>query len=243
LAGNIRTTTARSVRGATLAGVRVPSWVVWSGLAAPVLLIGGWTVAALRQPAGFDSTVDTISALAALDAADRWIMTTALAGVGVCHLVTAAGLHPASPSGRAVLALGGAATLGVAAFPLPGGGGSSPAHTATAAAAFGALAAWPLLSPRCTAGLPAARAVDVPSGRAAGAVGAGWGLRPGVAVVAGAALLGLVGWFGITLSTGQRVGLAERVAAGAQALWPLVVVLTARRAAQDRPRPAPAPGW
>src|SRR5688500_9010138 len=126
----------------------MPSWVLWSASSAPVLLIGGWTLAASRQPGSFDSAVGTISALAALDARDRWIMTSARAGVGLCHLVTAAGLHPASPLGRTVLALGGAATLGVAAFPLPAGGGSSAAHTATAAVAFGALAAWPLLSPR-----------------------------------------------------------------------------------------------
>jgi hypothetical protein len=63
-------------------------WALLSSTAAPVLLIGGWTLAATRQPAGFDSTRDTISALAALDARDRWIMTVALAGVGVAHLAT-----------------------------------------------------------------------------------------------------------------------------------------------------------
>jgi len=206
--------------------MRVPSWVVLSSAAAPVLLIGGWSLAARRQPGGFDSGVETISALAALDANERWIMTGALAGVGLCHLMTAAGLHPASPLGRAVLALGGAATVGVAAFPLPAGGGSSAAHTATAAVAFGALAVWPLLSPR--RGGRDAAAVRRPD--------AAWALRPASAVVAGAVLLGLVGWFGVTLGTGERVGLAERVAAGAQALWPFVVVLAARRASVDPSR-------
>ncbi|GIJ47438.1 membrane protein [Virgisporangium aliadipatigenens] len=199
----------------------MPSWVLWSAASAPVLLIGGWTLAAVRQPAGFDSTVDTISALAALDARDRWIMTGALSGVGVCHLVTAAGLHPASPLGRAVLALGGAATLGVAAFPLPADGGSSAAHTATAAVAFGALGAWPLLSSRRHPGVARGDRPTVP-----------WGVRPPVAVAAGVGLLALVGWFGSTLASGERVGLAERVAAGAQALWPLVVALSVRRAAR-----------
>ncbi len=37
-------------------------------------------------------------------------------------------------------------------------------------------------------------------------------------------LLALVGWFGVELAADSgRVGLAERAAAGAQALWPLVV--------------------
>jgi hypothetical protein len=43
-------------------------------------------------------------------------------------------------------------------------------------------------------------------------------------------LLCLVGWFGAELThEGPRVGLAERVAAGAQALWPLAVVFVLRR--------------
>ena len=53
------------------------------------------------------------------------------------------------------------------------------------------------------------------------------GLRRPVTRVAATVLLGLVGWFAVELN-GPRTGLAERVAAGAQALWPLAVVLTAR---------------
>ncbi|MDQ3154878.1 MAG: DUF998 domain-containing protein, partial [Actinomycetota bacterium] len=87
----------------------VPRWAVVSAAAAPVLLIGGWTLAATRQPAGFDSAVDTISALAAYGAADRWIMTAGLAGLGACHVVTALGLRSAALPGRLVLATGGVA--------------------------------------------------------------------------------------------------------------------------------------
>jgi hypothetical protein len=36
------------------------------------------------------------------------------------------------------------------------------------------------------------------------------------------------------LTGGQRVGLAERVVAGAQALWPLAVVLSVRSTGQYR---------
>ena len=43
----------------------VPWWGVISAAAAPVLLIGGWTVAAGLQPR-FDPVSDTISALAAI---------------------------------------------------------------------------------------------------------------------------------------------------------------------------------
>lgn len=125
---------------------RVPWWAVLSATAAPVLLIGGWTLAASRQQANFNSITDTISALAAHGATDRWIMTTALAGLGVCHVVTALGLHPAALPGRVVLAIGGLANIAVAAFPQPDGGGSSPAHVQAATVGFVALAVWPAQS-------------------------------------------------------------------------------------------------
>jgi hypothetical protein len=106
-----------------------------------------------------------------------------------------------------LLAVGGVATLFVAALPLPNAG-SSRAHAFAAGTSFLALGAWPLLAGR--------RATSNPA------------LRPGSSVVAGGTLLSLVAWFAQELH-GSRTGLAERVAAGAQALWPLVVVAFARR--------------
>ena len=187
----------------------VPWWALASSVAAPVTLIGGWMLAARRQPAGFDSTVQTISALAARDATDRWLMTAALMIVGSCHVVTALGLSPAARAGRVVLGLGGVATVLVAVFPLPAAG-PAPAHAASAAAAFGALAVWPALAWRRRGHEPAA-------------------LRPVVSGAAAVVLLGLVAWFAVSLGAGERVGLTERLAAGAQACWPLVVVLSSRR--------------
>jgi hypothetical membrane protein len=188
----------------------MPWWGRVSSLLAPVLLIGGWTLAASRQPAGFDSVRDTISALAALDATDRWIMTAGIAGTGICHLVTASALTPAATAGRVVLGVGGAATILVAVFPLPAGDGSSTSHGLAAATAFLALSAWPLASWR--------RGDDV-----------AWGLRRPVAITAGVVLLGLVGAFGASFGPAKQVGLAERVAAGAQSLWPAAVVLSMPR--------------
>jgi len=180
-----------------------------SSAAAPVFLIGGWRVAAVYQPCCFDSKVDTISALAAYGAAERWIMTTALIGLGLCHLTTALALRDAAPVGRAVLAGGGVATVLVAVFPLPADDSGSVAHTVVAGSAFLALAVWPAVAWR--------RGAPVP-------------LRPVASVAASAALLGLVGWFGAELSADSgRVGLAERVAAGAQSLWPLAAVWGSRR--------------
>lgn len=176
---------------------------------APLALIGGWTAAAGRQHGDFSSVRETISALAAHGAHDRWLMTDALVVVGLCHIVTAAGLHHAPAAGRAVLAGGGVATLGVATFPLDREGHST-AHSVVAFLAFVALAIWPLCAPVRT-GIPA--------------------LTPRRARMAGALLCLLVAWFFASRGTGH-VGLAERAAAGAQALWPLVVVATALASAR-----------
>ncbi len=183
----------------------MPWWAVLSSVCAPVLLIGGWQLAAARQPGGFDPVSQTISALAARGAADRWIMSTALAGVGVCHVITASGLAPVAVPARLLLATGGAATVALTALPQPVTG-DSPAHVAAAVVAFSTLSLWPALAGR--AALP---------GRGA------W-------LSAAAVLLGLLGWFGLEyFAGGLKLGLSERVLAGAQALWPLAAVLLARR--------------
>ena len=126
----------------------VPWWGLVSSAAAPVLLVGGWTVAAGLQPGSFDAITATISSLAAQGAADRWVMTLALAGVGVCHVITGLALRPAASAGRLVLMIGGAATMLVAAFPETAGDGGSPPHTFWAAVGFAALAVWPLAASR-----------------------------------------------------------------------------------------------
>lgn len=192
---------------------QIPPRALASATAAPVVLGGGWTLAASRQPRGYDPIRDTISALAARGAADRWIMTFALAGLGACHMVSALGLRPAERAGRSVLAAGGVATVLVASFPQPAVG-NGPMHTAAASVAFGALGIWPLFAMRRTPAGPL--------------------LKPGPSVAATVALLGLVMWF-VVERHGDRRGLAERAAAGAQALWPLAVVVTTRRSTAKTP--------
>jgi hypothetical membrane protein len=205
----------------------VPWWGLLSSAAAPVLLVGGWTIAAQRQPPGFDAVRDTISALAARDAADRWLMTAALLGVGACHVATAAALRPAALPGRVVLAAGGVATVAVALFPLPSGGGRSAAHSVAAAVAFVSLTLWPVGS---TVGGTAQTPVTV------------WALRRPQALAATLGLGALLGWFvAVQVGGGSQVGLAERIAAGAQALWPMAVVLAAR-SQQARSQARVSPG-
>jgi hypothetical membrane protein len=177
-----------------------------SSACAPVLLVGGWQLAAARQRGGFDQVNHTISELAGRGATDPWIMTTALAGVGMCHVITAAGLAPAAIPGRLLLAAGGVGTAALAALPLPVIG-DSPAHVVAATVTFPALSLWPVL---------AVRRGSTP--------------RPAVWLSAAAGLLVLLGWFGIGYFGGSsRIGLSERMLAAAQALWPLAAVLLARR--------------
>ncbi|MEO7263134.1 MAG: DUF998 domain-containing protein, partial [Jatrophihabitantaceae bacterium] len=112
-------------------------WVMVSAGLAPVALVGGWTWAGVFQPDRYDPLRDTISVLAAEPGAAGVIMTTALAVLGGCHLVTAAGLTGAGRLARVLLALGGVATLLVAALPQPSAG-----HLPAAAVAFLALTLW-----------------------------------------------------------------------------------------------------
>jgi len=186
---------------------QVPRWAVASAVAAPVLLIGGWAIAEVRQPSGYSPVRDTISALAATGASDRWLMTSALAGLGICHVVTALGLHPARRPGRIVLACGGTATVLVAAFAQPAHG-NSVLHTIAAMVAFISLGAWPIFAARHRPCAPLLTRVT--------------------SAMATVGLLSLVVWFAAEVHGGQR-GLAERAAASAQALWPLAVVLTTRQ--------------
>jgi len=191
----------------------VPWWGVLSSVAAPVLLIGGWTVAAGLQPR-FDPVADTVSDLAAVGATDRWVMTLTFLVVGLCYVVTALALRPARTLGRLVLIAGAIAGMLVAANPEhPGGFGSVP-HFIWASIGLAGLTTWPAWSSR--------RGPAVP-----------WGLRPKVAAAAVAVLFALLVWFGAELIlAGHQVGLAERVVGAAQAAWPLTVVLSCRQPAR-----------
>jgi hypothetical membrane protein len=194
----------------------VPWWGVVSSAVAPVLLVCGWTVAAGLQPGSFDAVSSTISALAAEGAADRWVMTLVLLLVGVCDVLTGLALRPARTAGRIILIAGGVAGMLVAASPEPAGGGGSLVHGFWAGFGFIALMAWPIAA---SSRQPAAP----------------YGLQPTVSASATAVMLILLAWFGAELIAGLgQIGLAERILAETQAVWPLAVVLTV--AAQSRTR-------
>jgi hypothetical membrane protein len=184
----------------------VPWWTVVSASAAPVLLIVGFLVAAMLQPASYDSLRDTISSLAARGAAKPWVMTAAIAAVGACYLMTALGLSPARRIGRLALGGGGIATLSIAAFPTPLHG-YSWLHALAVTAAAAAMCAWPVLAAHQHCRTPL--------------------LRFGPNVAASVATFALVMWFTFN---GGDLGLAERCAAVAPALWLFPVAFGARRA-------------
>src|ERR1700724_3632814 len=72
----------------------VPWWGVASSVVAPVLLVSGWTFAAGVQPGSYHAVADTVSALAAYGAADRWVMTFAFLAAGVFEVATGLALRP-----------------------------------------------------------------------------------------------------------------------------------------------------
>jgi hypothetical membrane protein len=196
----------------------VPWWGVISSAAAPLLLIGGWTVAAGLQPR-FDPVADTVSALAAIGATDRWVMNLVFLLVGTCYIVTGLALRPARTPGRLILIAGAAAGMMVAANPEHAGGFGSVPHFIWACIGFVGVTLWPAWACRRGPGVP-------------------WGLRPSSAAAAVAVQFALLVWFGaeLILAAGQ-VGLAERAVGTVQATWPLAVVLSCRLAT----RPARAP--
>jgi hypothetical protein len=170
-------------------------------------MAGGWTVAASLQPR-FDPVADTVSALAAQGATDRWVMTLTFVVVGACYVITALALRPAGRAGRLILIAGAVAGMLVAANPERPGDPYPMGHIIWASIGLAGVTTWPAGACR--------RGPAVP-----------WGLRPVVAGAAVAVLLALVVWFGVELITGAgQAGLAERVVGTAQALWPLAVVLS-----------------
>ena len=196
----------------------IPWWALLSSGFSPVLLIGGWSLAAALQPAGYDPMVQSISSLAAHGAADQWLMTGALFLLGACNIATAFGLRAAALPGRITLALGGLAAILVALSPEPDGG-TSVRHLTATGVGFTALALWPALA---ATGNPVT-----------------WALKPRVGYVASALMASCAAWFLVELHGHGAAGLVERILTGVQAVWPLIVVaacLAARFRTAARPR-------
>jgi hypothetical membrane protein len=182
-------------------------WGAISAVAAPVVLIGGWTVAAGLQER-FDPVADTVSDLAAIGATDRWVMNLVFVLVGACYILTALALRPAKTAGRLILIGGAVAGMLVAANPEHGGGFGSVPHFVFASLGLAGLTLWPAWAAKNGPAVP-------------------WGLRAAPAAAAVMVQFALLAWFGTELiMAGGQVGLAERVMGAAQTAWPLAVVLS-----------------
>jgi hypothetical membrane protein len=194
----------------------IPWWAVVAAGAAPVLLIGGFFLATAIQPASYNPVRDTISELAGQGATDSWLMTSALATLGLCYVLAALGLRPAERVGRVMLVAGGAATISIAVLPQPLHGYSLGHELAVIVTAL-TCCTWPAFAWRRLH--PALL------------------LRPTPSLAAAGVSLGLAAWYALE-SRGPLLGLAERCAAAMPPLWLLAVVVTTRRALLDAPEVA-----
>lgn len=187
---------------------RTPSLVLLPVFLAPLVLVGGWNLAASAQTDDYSNVQNSLSSLAGLSTPHRGIMTWTFLLLGLAHLGTAALLRAAAPLGRAVHALGGLATIAVAFLPLSDENDGT-GHAIVATVAFVSLAVWPALGARTGADVAPV-------------------LHPRPMRAATVVLSVLVVVFAVSLLVGNLVGLTERVAATAQALWPLVVAWLVR---------------
>lgn len=211
---------------------RPPLWVLWSAAMTPVALIVGWIVGAAIQPPGYDPLQDTISVLAGYGADHRWLMTIGLYLVGFGYLITAAGLRMIHRWARALLALGGVAGIGIAAFPEPPTGSTS-GHITFAVIGAVSLTAWMFA---LALGRPASALVTPQAGRGAFPWERVLSMQGCVAAGTIIALSLLVMYVSAQLD--DFLGLTERICTALQSLMPLIVVVGLRHIT---PRPAPEP--
>ncbi|MFF9453653.1 DUF998 domain-containing protein [Streptomyces flaveolus] len=182
----------------------VPRWALFTSGCAPLLLIGGWAVAALLMGPAYDPFTQTISVLGSYGASGFWVMNGAFLALGLCHLLTAWGLRAASAAGRVALGGGGLAAFAVVLLPAPSSGGSLR-HGTVAVVGFALLALWPVL------------AMD-------GDGSAPWALRPAPSIAVTVLMAVGGAWFLFEMTRHGAAGVAERVVTFAQSLWPFVVV-------------------
>ena len=182
-------------------------------------MVAGWSIAASLQPNPVNPFAEPVSALAAVGAADRWVMSLTFVVAGAGIFVTGLALRPARAPGRLMLMAGAVAGMLLAANPEHPGTSFPVPHVICAAVGCAGVAAWPAGAWQ--------RRRPVP-----------WALRPAVSAGAVAVLLALVAWFAAELITGGGLaGLAERSFGVALTLWPLAVVATCRHTAR-KPRQA-----
>jgi hypothetical protein len=193
----------------------VAAWVPVSAGLSPALLTIAWLIGDAVQPTSYSPVRQTVSVLAGHGATDRWIVTGAVYGIGVCHLATAAGLRALTLRARVGLVVAGLAAIGIAASPQPVSGSRAQHLIFTVIGAL-AITVWPALGAQRRA--PASILV---SARVSAAVSLGF--------------LILLSWTVVETQGGASLGLAERVSSAIQTGWPLAVTLSLRRTTRTDP--------
>ncbi len=186
----------------------VPIWAVCSAALIPVTLVAGWLLADAVQPAAYSPMRQTISVTAGYAGTDRWIMTGALALIGVCYVLTSVGLDGLPTRARLGLLVSGIAGIGVAACPEPAVGATTQHLTFTAIGAV-SMALWPALVGQKSP-------VHVLAG-----------VR--VATCTTVLFAALLTWLIAETRDGPHLGAAERISSSIEAGWPVVVALALRR--------------
>jgi hypothetical membrane protein len=195
--------------------VRLPALI--GGIAAPLISFFGQLIAILNFPA-YNPFAQTISELAAGDAPTQVWMTGVFCATGAASLLVAFYAPIITKAGRMFIFLSGLSFFGVAAFPLETMAASSGVgHRVSAIVGFILLAAWPLVSIRRDRSYP-------------------WVVRPVGAISATLVMAAFCFWFlGVWADTGSGyVGTAERIAAGLEGIWPMIVVIVVWRAQRRR---------
>lgn len=173
----------------------------WGGIAGPAAFVSAWLIGGAIRP-GYSPVDEAISALAAVGAPNRCLMTAGFVGFGVGVPVYATALRASVPGPAWKTALGtGLATLGVAAFPLGASSRTDLVHGGLATIGYATLAATPLLG---------ARPLAVSGHRRAAAASVAIGLASGLCLAATAVgpAHGLLQRIGLTLGDGWIVATA-----------------------------------
>jgi hypothetical membrane protein len=192
------------------AGPAIPQWAVICAGLPPVLLTGAYLISDALQPTSYSPIRETISAMAGYAGTDRWVMTGGILLVGMCYLLTAAGLSSIRASARVLLVVAGLAGIGIAASPEPSSG-PTPQHLAWTTLGAITIASWPAFTARGVSPRPLILT------------------RYGSAAVT-AVFAALLGWLVIQTRDGSVLGLAERLTSTVQTSWPFIVAAALRRA-------------
>ena len=183
---------------------KIPWWAQVSAVTGPAMLFGAWLLAG-EVDLGDDPGGLELSDLAT--SPGWWLTPAAVTVTGVAYIVTAGGLRPAAPTGRQLLAAGGALTILSGWLPVLGRPGFW--HTTITNLALVTLCVWPaLISPdRPYLPLVLRRRFD------------------GNLTIGLGALLLLCVMTGMDVVGGATYGPQERLLMTVQALAPLVVIL------------------